>query len=84
MAVSLIKLFGAFTRVPLRLEGRDHSGDLVEIDAIGSRIRTGIGRIFNPAFRDNSARRLAICVGGNSGWSDDVERLVENTVRRSL
>jgi len=83
--VSAIKLFGASTRIPPRFEGGDHSADLVEIDPIGSRIRTCIGRIFDPALGNNLCDDLgdiayAVILAGLT----DVERLIEYTLRRSL
>jgi hypothetical protein len=66
----------------LRFEGRDDFGDLIEIDPVGSRIRAGIHRIFNPAFGNNLRDDLgdlayAVILAGLT----DVERLIEYTLR---
>ena len=71
------ELLGATAGVPLRLKGRQHAGDLGEIDAIGALVRTGVGRHLDPAARHHIGDDLgdvadAIIVRGAA----DIERLV--------
>ena len=43
MAIRGKELLSAAAGIPLRLEGREHASDLVEADAIGTRVGTSVG-----------------------------------------
>src|SRR5262249_25664711 len=81
--ISIVELLGAAARVPLRLEGRQHARDLVEVDAVGSCVGTCIRSNLEPAVwnhvsddRGNIAN--AVIVSGLTY----VERLIEDKVSR--
>ena len=80
LAIGGVELLGAAARVPLRLEGRQHAGDLVEADAVGALVGPGVRRHLDPAARHHVRDDLgdvadAVIVRGAA----DIERLVVDT-----
>ena len=80
-----IELLGATSRVPLRLEGRQLASDLLEADAVGSLVRSGVRRHFDAAARHDAGNDLgdvahAIIVRGRA----HVEGLIEDHFFRRL
>ena len=81
LAVGLIELLGTASRIPLRLEFRQRAGDLLEADAVGARIRSGIRREFEAAaghhigddLRQIADAVIVLAVA-------DIERLIANAL----
>ena len=85
MPIGCKKLLGAAASVPLRLKGRQHAGDLGEVDAIGTRVGACVGGKLDPAARHHVGDDLgdvadAIVVLGAA----DIECLVVDAPHRRL
>ena len=83
LPIGRIKLLGAPAGVPFRLKGRQHAGDLGEIDTIGARVRAGVGGNLDPAARNHVGDDLgdvadAVVVLGAA----DIERLIADAPLR--
>src|SRR5262245_48941384 len=80
-----IELFGATSRVPLRLEGRQHASNFIEADAVRSFVRSGIRRRFDAGaghYTRNDLGNVAhtIVVRGSA----HVESLIEDHLFRCV
>src|SRR6476660_3798399 len=80
-----MELLGAESRVPCRLKSWQHARDLLEADAVGPFVRSGVRRHFDAAAKHYAGNDLsniahAIVVGGAA----DVEDLVEHELFRRL